>query len=62
MINLIQILIIPLALFTIITKNPVNAVISLISVFILSGLYLIILSLNFILIFLKINIFFLFLI
>src|SRR5436189_1998714 len=48
MVNLIQILIIPLALFTIITRNPVNAVISLISVFILSGLYLIILSLNFI--------------
>lgn len=48
MINLIKISIIPLALFTIITRNPVNAVMSLISVFILSGLYLIILSLNFI--------------
>jgi NADH-ubiquinone oxidoreductase chain 6 len=48
MINIIEIVIIPLAIFTIITRNPVNAVISLISVFILSGLYLTILSLNFI--------------
>ena len=32
MVNLIQILIIPLALFTIITRNPVNAVISLIEI------------------------------
>jgi len=48
MINFIKISIIPLALFTVITRNPVNAVISLISVFILSGLYLVVLSLNFI--------------